>query len=79
VNVPIIGRVPNERAIKILEDTLEKLRRGELLNVAVVSEQTHDGQMLLSYDVSPTNGEAVKMRGALALLASAIDRKILGG
>ncbi len=79
MNVPILGRGPNERAIQIVEDVLKKLRTGELINVAVVCEQRDDGQLLGSYDVAPANGEAMKMCGGLGLVAAAIHKKLLGG
>lgn len=76
MNIPIItGRGPNTEAIKIVEDALEKLKKGELLNVAIVAEGV-DGQPLLSFNALPS--EALKLRGALGLLASVIDQKLMG-
>lgn len=76
MNVPILGRARlNQDAIKLVERVLERLKKGELLNVAIVAEQL-DGQMFTSFVVDAAG--AVKMRGALGLQATQLDLKMIG-
>jgi hypothetical protein len=79
-SIPIIkGTGPNERAIKIAEAILDALRKGELVNVAIVAER-RDGEPVMSFDVNASEpGEAMKMRGALGHLVARIDKQMMGG
>lgn len=74
--VPVIrGREPNAQAIKLVEDALERLKRGDLINVAVVAERC-DGEMHAAFACDPT--EAIKLRGGLAYAGTSLDLKLLG-
>lgn len=79
-HIPILrGKGPNAKAIAIAEEIVKALKSGELVNLAVVAER-RDGEPVMSFDLdSSVPGEALKMRGAIALLGSMLDKKMMGG
>lgn len=73
--VPIIGaRIIDESGIKLLEDVLEKLRKGEALSVALVAERSN-GDMIIAF--SPGSGDKMKLVGACGLLHRRVEDAII--
>lgn len=69
-SVPILGKKIDEDAIKLAKVVLAKLEAGDLLNLAVVAEDT-TGNLMMSYSSKLTS--ASRLRAGLATLGTHID------
>lgn len=69
-NIPILGKKVDEDAIKLCKQVLTKLESGDLLNLAVVSEDTA-GNLMMSYSSKLT--ATSRLRAGLATLGTHID------